>query len=124
MGDLNAGICRPPPATFAAPRLRPSGYTIGMPSTPWDNENEDVDDLDDSEDPDPSDQDLDDELADDSADVRVIPCHYCDRPVYDDADVCPHCGSFLLHQDNPDRRPWWWMVIVVACLVAALLWLL
>ena len=94
-----------------------------MPSTPWDNENEDLDDLDDFEDPDPSDQDPD-ELDDDSADVRVIPCHYCDQPVYDDADVCPHCGSFLLHQDNPDRRPWWWLVIVVACLVAVLLWLL
>lgn len=96
-----------------------------MPSNPWDDENEDLDDLDDRDDPDPSDQDPDDlDLADDAKDICVIPCHYCDQPVYDDADVCPHCGSFLLPQDNPDRRPWWWLIIVIACLVAVALWLM
>ena len=30
-----------------------------------------------------------------------LPCPSCGEPVYEDADVCPHCGDFI----TPGRRP-------------------
>ena len=67
----------------------------------------------DPEAPDASDMDRDDE--DDELDA--VPCPYCNRPVYEHADVCPHCGSFLSFQNAPRHRPLW---IVVAAILAIL----
>ena len=38
--------------------------------------------------------------ADDDSAVE-LPCPACGEPVYEDADVCPHCGDFI----TPGRRP-------------------
>ena len=40
-----------------------------------------------------------DEWDDDSA--VELPCPSCGEPVYEEADVCPHCGDFI----TPGRRP-------------------
>src|SRR5262245_43196254 len=71
------------------------------------------DDLDDSEYPDEPDDD-------DSA--ETIPCPYCREPVYEEAQRCPHCGSYVSTKDTPSRRPWWLIVGVVACLAVVLRW--
>jgi hypothetical protein len=74
----------------------------------------DADDLDDSEYPDEPEED------DDSA--ETIPCPHCREPVYEEAQRCPHCGSYLSREDALWRRPWWLVVGVVACLAVVLRW--
>lgn len=36
--------------------------------------------------------------------LATHPCLYCDQPVFEQADVCPHCGSFIGF-DEPPRKP-------------------
>ena len=69
-----------------------------------------------SEDPDESDQD---DPGDD--DAETVPCPYCRKPVHEDAEICPHCGSFISAEDAPRRRPPWIWIGVALCLVPALL---
>ena len=61
---------------------------------------------------------------DDSDDPDTIPCPYCRRPVYENADLCPHCKSYLSEEDAPRRHPWWLIAGVIVCLVLVLLWVL
>ncbi len=76
-------------------------------------QDEDDDELDDREDPDESDMDDDD----DSADCDTVPCPHCRKPVYEEADVCPHCGSFIARQHRT-RHPTWVLVAAVLLLAA------
>ena len=82
-------------------------------------EEEDDDDgaesLRDDEDPDESDTDDDD--------PELVPCPFCREPVSEDAELCPHCRNFIVH-DQPRRTPWWVIAGAVLCLAAALLWVL
>jgi len=67
----------------------------------YENDDVDEDDLDDREFPNPAD-------VDDSESVDTDPCRYCGRPVYEQAEVCPHCGNFISRQDSlPSRKPLW-----------------
>ena len=77
-------------------------------------------------------RDADDDLDgieypdDDEADggEQTAPCPYCQRPVYDDAERCPACGSYLSVEDagRPARRPWWMVAGVLLCLAVLLGW--
>ena len=60
----------------------------------------------------------------DGDDDETIPCPYCRRPVYEQAEICPHCNRFISSEDVPRRLPWWVWAGVVLCLVAVLLWAL
>jgi hypothetical protein len=73
------------------------------------------DDLDDSEFPDESDDPDDDE---------TVPCPYCLRRVYEDAERCPGCGHYLSREDRarPGRRPWWVVVGALVGLLVVLRW--
>ena len=70
---------------------------------------------DDPEAPDPSDVDDDD-------DDETEPCPYCGKPVYEKADWCPHCRSYLSREDapRPPRPLWIWAAVVLALL--GMLW--
>ena len=83
-------------------------------------DDDDRDDSLDREAPDPSDMDVDD--ADDD-DGDTIPCPHCAKPVYEEADVCPHCGSFISRHDASHRRPWWVWAGALLALLAVLYWL-
>jgi hypothetical protein len=63
----------------------------------------------------------DDEGEEDDEDVTA-PCPYCGRAVYDDAERCPGCGSYLSREDEPRRKPWWLVVGVAAGLYAVYRW--
>ena len=76
-------------------------------------------DVEDREAPDPS--DMDDEDADES---DTVPCPYCRRPVWDGAELCPHCQSYLSDEDPPRRKSWYLAFGVVVCLALVLLWAL
>ncbi len=81
-----------------------------------DEEADDADALDVAELPDPADVDP---PGDEAERVR---CPFCRRFVYDGADVCPGCHSFLGGSDDPTpRRPAWVVVALVLCLAAMLL---
>ncbi len=76
---------------------------------------EDDDDLDDFEDP--------DEPEDDDSDT-TIPCPYCRKPVYEDAERCPGCGSYLSREDAPRRHPWWFVAGFFLSLLVLFGWIL
>ena len=74
---------------------------------------EEADDpLDDAEDP--SDADVGDE--DDEVDTHR--CPHCRKMVYEQAEVCPHCGSYIGVEDAPPRKSWWFVITVLLCLAA------
>lgn len=74
----------------------------------------DDDDLDDDEYPDPGQGDEDS--------VDTIPCPYCKRAVFEDAERCPHCENYLSREDSPSQIPPWLKVGALLALAAALTW--
>ncbi|MDB5349502.1 MAG: hypothetical protein JWN86_749 [Planctomycetota bacterium] len=74
----------------------------------WDDDDEEDDDL---------------ELPDDDDD-ETIPCPYCRKPVYEDAEQCPTCGKYLSREDTPWRRPVWLVGGVILCLLIVFWWTL
>lgn len=74
-----------------------------------------------------ADEDLDDREFPDDEDEdgeETVPCPYCLRPVYEDAERCPECGHYLSREDRPSRRPWWLVVGVLVCLLVVLRWVI
>ena len=85
---------------------------------------EDEDDEDDRDLPQAA--DMDDEDAEDDGDDDLVPCPYCGKLVYDGAEVCPYCKSYLSAEDAPpSRKPVWLTVGVLVCIALVLLvWVL
>lgn len=74
-----------------------------------------------SERDDPDDADWDEDEGDERA--ETVPCPYCRKPVFEQAELCPHCRSFISHEDAPRRRkPLWIWVGVATCLILILVW--
>jgi hypothetical protein len=69
--------------------------------------------------------DMDDE---DSAegDEDLVRCPYCGKSIYDGAEVCPYCKSYVSAEDAPpSRKPVWLIVGVAVCIVLVVLaWVL
>lgn len=70
--------------------------------------------LEDDEYPDPDDAD------EDSADT--IPCPYCRKPIFEEAERCPYCENYLSQEDAPSHVPPWLAVGALLALAAALTW--
>src|SRR2546421_8682091 len=62
--------------------------------------------------------------VDDGDDPETVPCPYCRRPIWEEAELCPHCKNYLSREDAPRRYPWWLIAGVAACLAIVLLWVL
>jgi hypothetical protein len=76
----------------------------------------------DADDPDgPQESDRDDAEDQES---ETVPCPHCHRPVYEDADRCPHCGQYVLPGHAGGRRGWWPIAAVAATAVLLAAWLL
>ena len=76
-------------------------------------------DLDDDED---APDDLDTLGSEDAASVDVKACPYCGKGIYEQAEVCPYCKSYISAEDAPpSRKPLWIVIGVVACLSVVLL---
>jgi endogenous inhibitor of DNA gyrase (YacG/DUF329 family) len=69
------------------------------------------------EDPDESEQDVDD-------DGETVPCPFCKKPIHEDADICPRCGNYVGGTDAPRHVPMFvWVGLVLAGL-CVLTWVL
>jgi hypothetical protein len=61
----------------------------------------------------------------DDEDDDTSPCPYCRRPIYADAERCPHCGNYLSAEDAPPSRQSWWIILgVLVCLVVVAGWIM
>jgi hypothetical protein len=43
--------------------------------------------------------------------------------VYEEAERCPHCATYLSEEDAPARKPWWVIVGALAGLAVAAVWI-
>ena len=74
------------------------------------------------QDVDPDDPDLADQDDPDDFD-ETVPCPYCRKPVHEQAEICHHCGRYIVEADAPRGYPWWVWVGLILCLVAVLIWI-
>jgi hypothetical protein len=74
---------------------------------------DDRQELDESEFPDPDDEDLD----------RLDTCPHCESAIFADAERCPFCGYYQSREDRPARRSWVIVTGVVICLAVVLMWI-
>src|SRR5687767_14306445 len=88
---------------------------------PYPERDDDDAELDDRDLPDRSDTDGGDESEFDS---DTEPCPFCRKPVYADADLCPHCGNFIALAEATDRKRAWFLVALALSLLIVLTWIL
>lgn len=63
----------------------------------------------------------DDEGEDRSDDNATVPCPFCGREIYDDAELCPYCKNYISLEEAPrSRKPLWIIVGAIVCLYAVL----
>jgi hypothetical protein len=60
-----------------------------------------------------------DAMTSDGDSGTTAPCPHCGREIYDDAERCPKCGTYLSAEDAPQRWPVWLVVGALLALVAA-----
>lgn len=76
-------------------------------------------------DADPAGEPDDFDLATCQHSVDTAPCPYCGKMVYEQADVCPHCHSFIIWRQSASHRYGRWFVLGAAAgLLAVLCWVL
>jgi hypothetical protein len=80
------------------------------------------DEFDDGDEADEHDEPVASDVGDDDGEADTAPCPYCGKQVYDAADVCPHCHSFISMAEVRPRRPWWLVAGVVVCVVVVMIW--
>ena len=79
--------------------------------------------LDEGEEEDDSDWSEDVDETDDPNIAGIVdtkPCPFCKKPIYDQAEMCTHCGAYISEEDSSSRKPLW-TVIAVVVLVSAIL---
>jgi hypothetical protein len=73
---------------------------------------------------DKDDWDDEDDVEETDLDDETVPCPYCRRPVHEEAERCPHCETYISHEDAPPaRRPWWFILGFLACLYVIYRWI-
>lgn len=59
----------------------------------------------------------------DEDDDETVPCPHCQRPVYEGAEQCPHCGLYISEEDKPaESKPKWIVIGGLICVVIVILW--
>jgi len=59
---------------------------------------------------------------DDSDDPELVPCPYCRKMIYEDAELCHHCGQFIVDEDARARIPYWIIAMVLILILMAVVW--
>ena len=72
--------------------------------------------------------DLDDDDLDEDDETSVVTCPSCGAEVYEEADVCSHCGDFLVgaagRRSGRSVGTGWWRIVIIGWLIVALAGLL
>jgi hypothetical protein len=68
--------------------------------------------------------DDDEDGSENDDEESTIPCPYCRRPIYEESQRCPYCGSYISAEDAaPTRKRWWIIVGVVLALYVIYRWI-
>jgi uncharacterized paraquat-inducible protein A len=62
--------------------------------------------------------------SNDNGFAETVPCPSCRAQVYEEAERCPRCGTYITHEEFSSRRPWWFLIAALLCLLVALSWAL
>ncbi len=60
----------------------------------------------------------------DDDESSTVPCPSCGRPVYEDAEQCPHCGEYIVPGMNSNvlaSRPKWFQILAILGIIAVIL---
>jgi DNA-directed RNA polymerase subunit RPC12/RpoP len=83
------------------------------------------DEYDEDDEADVGDHEEPDESDTDDDHPELIACPYCRGEISEEAEVCPHCGSYVLVEDvDRASRPWWVVAGMIACVVILVMWAL
>jgi hypothetical protein len=55
--------------------------------------------------------------------IEMVPCPYCRKLVYEEAERCPHCESYISREDAPLRRAPWFALGILLCLGIVVAWI-
>src|SRR5947207_15787220 len=83
---------------------------------------ESADNADDDQDAPASKDDPSEADVSDDDDAETVRCPYCGKPIYERAELCPYCKSYISDEDAPRRHPRWIWAGVVCCLIAVAVW--
>lgn len=65
--------------------------------------------------------DVDDALTDDDVEeTDVRPCAACGADVYEESDVCPVCGEFIIHEQCRSAMQPGWRVLLILLMIIGL----
>jgi hypothetical protein len=65
------------------------------------------------------------EEEDDEESVDLLPCPECGAEVYEEAERCPACGNYIVHESSVwSGRPFWWILLGGLGMLLAVLGLL
>lgn len=79
-------------------------------------------DWDEDRDDEPFEDEVDDSWDDD--DVDLVACPQCGADVYEEAERCPYCGSYIVRSSSLwQNKPWWWVALGLVGIMAVI-WLL
>ena len=54
--------------------------------------------------------------------VDTVPCPYCKRDIFEEAERCPYCENYLSREDAPLQVRPWMMAGALLALAGALTW--
>lgn len=61
------------------------------------------------------------DYRDDDAESSTIVCPNCSQDVYEDAELCSHCGYYISDAERyPSKKPTWIVVTTIVCLFIVL----
>ena len=62
------------------------------------------------------------DASDDDGMDETIPCPYCEKPIYEEAERCLFCGHYISIEDAPRRYSWWFILGFLLSMVVVLGW--
>ncbi|MBW3541015.1 MAG: zinc ribbon domain-containing protein [Planctomycetes bacterium] len=63
----------------------------------------------------------DDWPDDDDESADLIDCPHCGSAIYEDAEQCPRCGMYVVHEGSPlGGRPLWFVLLGLAGVIAVI----
>lgn len=70
----------------------------------------------------PAPDDSVDESETPADDRDTIRCPRCRKFIFDDAEQCPYCKTWLTGGQRAGQRPTWFIITAIICLIIAILW--